>query len=139
MLGVPRRDHARFHRWTSRLVSPSTPAEALLSIPAALRFPRYIRGLIEERRARPGDDLLSAPRPAGAPAEGARADRAGGGGAGALHLPHRVRHRARGHRGRHLVWYHHPALLVVGSICSANRDEQHFADPDVLDLGREPN
>ncbi|HTQ40557.1 MAG TPA: cytochrome P450 [Pirellulales bacterium] len=29
--------------------------------------------------------------------------------------------------------------LVLAAIASANRDEQHFANPDELDLGREPN
>ena len=29
--------------------------------------------------------------------------------------------------------------LVFASIASANRDERHFKDPDMLDLGREPN
>jgi cytochrome P450 len=29
--------------------------------------------------------------------------------------------------------------LVLAAIASANRDEQHFANPDELDIGREPN
>ncbi|HEY8210622.1 MAG TPA: cytochrome P450, partial [Myxococcaceae bacterium] len=60
MLGVPEGDRARFHRYSSRLVSNTTPLRTALSAPTVLRFARYIRKLIEQRRASPGEDLLTA-------------------------------------------------------------------------------
>jgi cytochrome P450 len=60
MLGVPLSDQNKFRRWSNRLVSATTVREALTSIPAVLMFTRYIRKLIERRRASPQDDMISA-------------------------------------------------------------------------------
>ncbi|HVE88041.1 MAG TPA: cytochrome P450 [Myxococcales bacterium] len=60
MLGVPERDRARFHGWSGKLISNTNMLETLLAIPAVLGFTRYIRKLVEKRRASPGDDLLTA-------------------------------------------------------------------------------
>jgi cytochrome P450 PksS len=59
-LGVPAEDHARFHRWSNRLVSVSSGREMLRALPAALSFVRYLRNLVERRRADPEDDLITA-------------------------------------------------------------------------------
>jgi cytochrome P450 len=59
LLGIPKHDHLRFHRWSSRMVSMSQPRDALLALPAAWMFLRYLRQLFAFRRTRPGDDLLS--------------------------------------------------------------------------------
>ena len=60
LLGVPPEDHARFHRWSSRLVSVSSGRDMLRALPAALSFVRYLRKLVERRRAAPEDDLITA-------------------------------------------------------------------------------
>ena len=60
LLGVPAEDHARFHRWSSKLVSISSGRDILRFLPAAFSFMRYLRRLVERRRAVPQDDLMSA-------------------------------------------------------------------------------
>jgi len=61
MLGIPRGDRHRFHRWSSRIVSASTtPLSVMRALPSVWAFLRYIRRLIEARRAAPGSDLVSA-------------------------------------------------------------------------------
>ena len=60
LLGVPAEDHARFHRWSNRLVSVSSGRDMLRALPAALSFVRYLRKLVERRRAEPEDDLITA-------------------------------------------------------------------------------
>ena len=60
LLGVPGEDQRRFHRWSNRLVSVSSGRDMLRALPAALAFVRYLRKLIERRRAEPQDDLISA-------------------------------------------------------------------------------
>jgi cytochrome P450 len=60
LLGVPAEDHAKFHRWSNRLVSVSSKRDMLRAVPAALTFVRYLRKLIEKRRMDPQDDLLTA-------------------------------------------------------------------------------
>jgi cytochrome P450 len=60
LLGVPAEDHARFHRWSNRLASVSSGRDMLRALPAALAFVRYLRKLVERRRADPQDDLITA-------------------------------------------------------------------------------
>lgn len=64
ILGVPIDDRARFARWSVELggtLDPAAPPEAYLrGGQAAMGFDAYLRGLIAERRGRPGEDLLSA-------------------------------------------------------------------------------
>jgi cytochrome P450 len=60
LLGVPAEDHARFHSWSNRLVSVSSGRDMLRALPAALSFVRYLRKLVERRRADPDDDLITA-------------------------------------------------------------------------------
>jgi cytochrome P450 len=60
LLGVPAEDHARFHRWSNRLVSVSSGRDMWRAIPAAYSFVRYLRKLVERRRADPEDDLITA-------------------------------------------------------------------------------
>jgi cytochrome P450 PksS len=60
MLGVPRNDQRRFHRWSQAMVSAnSSAAGMLLIIPKAWAFMRFIRRLIRSKRVAPSDDLLS--------------------------------------------------------------------------------
>jgi cytochrome P450 PksS len=60
ILGVPPEDNDRFHRWTRTFISAGTNANFLVLIPTLMRFMRYLRKLIRERAARPGDDLITA-------------------------------------------------------------------------------
>src|SRR5215212_5627452 len=60
LLGVPAEDHAKFHRWSNRLVSVSSSRDMLRALPAALSFVRYLRNLVERHRADPEDDLITA-------------------------------------------------------------------------------
>ena len=64
MLGVPKADHAQLRAWTAEAVKALDPSDDLtVFFPAAegIRAIRaYFDELVEERRMRPGDDLLSA-------------------------------------------------------------------------------
>ncbi|MFL5357120.1 cytochrome P450 [Archangium sp.] len=60
MLGVPKGDYRKFQRWSNRLISNTKPMDLVLAIPTVLMFTRYLRNLIAQRRAAPGEDLLSA-------------------------------------------------------------------------------
>ncbi|MGW0394690.1 cytochrome P450 family protein [Streptomyces sp. NPDC003042] len=57
LLGVPALDRDAFRNWSSEMVARTSP-EAQAAAYAAM--PRYLIGLIEAKRAEPGDDLLSA-------------------------------------------------------------------------------
>jgi cytochrome P450 len=65
LLGVPRADRAAFQGWSDQLAHVVFAAEARNSDPqhaidAARQFTAYFDALIEERRAHPGDDVISA-------------------------------------------------------------------------------
>jgi cytochrome P450 len=66
LLGVPPEDEAHFHGWASALARSLDPAEGIpepeieQARQAALQLLGYLAELVEVRRARPGDDLLSA-------------------------------------------------------------------------------
>jgi len=56
-LGLPSADRASFFDWAVQMTSPAaTPAERLA---AAGAVAEYVAPIIEERRAAPGDDLIS--------------------------------------------------------------------------------
>jgi len=60
MLGVPQEDRAVFSQWSAtfaRSISPLQFARTMIDIRGILK---YIRKLIEKRRADPGDDMLTA-------------------------------------------------------------------------------
>ncbi len=63
LLGVPRMDRDRLRRWSLDLIytlEPLVPPDAMeRATVAAAEFREYLRGLIGERRSRPGPDLLS--------------------------------------------------------------------------------
>ncbi|SDI33133.1 cytochrome P450 [Nonomuraea jiangxiensis] len=66
LLGVPREDEPKFHEWSQILVATNDPSTGTLVDRNLLRFRtmaqlgRYLNELVESRRGRPGDDLLSA-------------------------------------------------------------------------------
>jgi cytochrome P450 len=62
ILGVPREDEPRFQVWTSLLVESlagQTEAQRRQREQARSDLNQYMAGLVERRRAQPGDDLLS--------------------------------------------------------------------------------
>jgi len=185
VLGIPAEDHKKFHRWSSRMISFSSTRDMVRFFPAALSFVRYLRKLIELRRADPKDDLISAL---------VRAEEAGDELSEDEILAMAFLLLVAGHEttvnlisGGMLALLEHPeqaeALrddpllikpaveellrytspvevateryaredveiegtrvphgeMVLAVLGSANRDERHFADPDALDLARDPN
>lgn len=60
ILGVPRRDHDRFHRWSKVIVSVNQFNQNWRIIPAVWKFNHYLRGIFRARRADPKEDLISA-------------------------------------------------------------------------------
>jgi cytochrome P450 len=185
LLGVPAEDHNRFHRWSNRLVSVSSGRDMLRALPAALSFVRYLRNLVERRRADAEDDLITAL---------IRAEEAGdklsedellamaflllvaghettvnliaSGTLALLEYPEQAERLRRDPSlvkpaVEELLRYTSPVEmateryarkdteirdtriprggLVLAVLGSANRDERHFENPDVLDLARDPN
>ncbi len=60
MLGVPERDHARFHAWSNAIIASGVlNSERMVLTRDMLALNRYMRRLIAERRRRPGDDVVS--------------------------------------------------------------------------------
>jgi cytochrome P450 len=57
ILGLPREDYPRFQRWALELTSVAANWERGVAASAALRD--YFAGVMAERRAAPGDDLIS--------------------------------------------------------------------------------
>ena len=57
ILGLPREDYPTFQRWAIELTSVATNWERGVAASAALRD--YFAGVMAERRATPGDDLIS--------------------------------------------------------------------------------
>lgn len=60
LLGVPAPDRARFHAWSTRIVSGTPDIRALAIIPAVRAMFRYLRTLFAARRDDPRDDLITA-------------------------------------------------------------------------------
>ena len=186
VLGVPASDRHRFHRW-SRVIVASNPSgwSMVRAIPSAIAFLRYIRKLVQDRRASPRDDLVTAL--VQAEEGGARLDEdelvsmifllliaghettvnlIGNGMLALLRHPDQMK-RLRDEPGlikvavEELLRFDGPletateryaredvevagtmirrGELVYAVLGSANRDERQFADPDRLDISREPN
>jgi len=60
ILGVPRKDHHKFHKWSQAVVSLTSPSPTLRVLPSVWRFIRYLRQFFKLRRRDPQDDLVSA-------------------------------------------------------------------------------
>lgn len=58
LLGVPQRDQRDFRAWSDALITPD-PARPQAAKEAVGSMLRFYTGLIEKKRAEPGDDLLS--------------------------------------------------------------------------------
>jgi cytochrome P450 len=57
LLGVPAADRDRFRGWTLTLFTATTPREALAE--TTRQMAAYLAALVEDKRAHPGDDLMS--------------------------------------------------------------------------------
>ena len=65
LLGVPRADRTRFQEWSDQLAqvvfaAEAASADATGAVHAAQEFTEYFDALIDERRRKPGDDVISA-------------------------------------------------------------------------------
>lgn len=60
LLGVPTRDRLRFHAWSRSLLAVSSNASIVRALPEFWSLIRYLRRLFADRRARPGDDMVTA-------------------------------------------------------------------------------
>jgi cytochrome P450 len=61
LLGIPNDDRDRFREWSAAIVTPALDAESMETFGRLLdAFVAYLRELFAERRASPGDDLVSA-------------------------------------------------------------------------------
>lgn len=60
ILGVPAKDHGKFHKWSQAVVSLSSPNPTLRVLPGVWKFIRYLRQFFKLRRRDPQDDLVSA-------------------------------------------------------------------------------
>ena len=65
MLGLDKADHARFHRWYTSIIAflgnlSQDPDVTAAGLQTQNEFASYMIPIIRERRANPGDDLLSA-------------------------------------------------------------------------------
>jgi cytochrome P450 len=62
ILGIPSKDHEKFHKWSSVVVSASSSSgsEILRVLPSMWSFVRYLQNFIKMRRADLKDDLVSA-------------------------------------------------------------------------------
>ncbi len=60
MIGIPPADRMHFRRLTERIIVSPTPLNMVGAIPAVWQFLRYIRGLADQRRVDPQEDLLTA-------------------------------------------------------------------------------
>lgn len=60
MLGIPAEDQTKFNRWSNMMLNSTSVIGMMQLFPAMYRFVNYLRGRINERRANPQDDLISA-------------------------------------------------------------------------------
>ena len=60
MLGVPERDHGRFHTWSNAIIASGIlNSERMILTREMVSLSRYMRHLIAERWRRPGNDVVS--------------------------------------------------------------------------------
>jgi len=60
ILGVPARDHHKFHKWSKAVVALTSPKATLRVIPSVWMFVRYLRQFFKLRRRDQRDDLATA-------------------------------------------------------------------------------
>jgi cytochrome P450 len=57
ILGLPRDDHAQFHRWASAIINVA--ADPVTGIRSSHELREYLAGVVEERRREPRDDFMN--------------------------------------------------------------------------------
>jgi cytochrome P450 len=60
MLGVPRKDNPKFHRWTKAVINAGSNPNLFVLLPALWGLTQYFKKLIAARRLKPQDDLTTA-------------------------------------------------------------------------------
>ncbi len=186
LLGIPGADQPRLVEWSHAMVRPfdeaCTPEEGLAAEEATKAFVEYVRSLLEERRAHPGEDLVSHLLEAEIDGDRLTEDELIATAILTLNAGHEATVQAIGNAllalARHpeqyrllrsgpvptavdeLLRYDTPLQMFerwvledldwngvelrrgskVGLLFgSANHDEAVFSEPEVLDLGRDPN
>lgn len=63
LLGIPREDHKQLRSWSQAIVRMYEPNVGLLvkrdAVTASIAFSDYVHGIIDQRRADPGEDLIT--------------------------------------------------------------------------------
>lgn len=59
ILGIPGSDHGKFHHWTKAILKAPTELNMLLAMPQMMALMKYLRTLVQERKNRPQDDLIT--------------------------------------------------------------------------------
>ncbi len=185
LLGVPPEDRFQLNDWSKSVLAASSSVGALRGLPRLWQFKNYLGRLVAQRRASPGDDLVSALVQAEEAGDKLSEDEVLGMvfllliagyettvnliGVGALSL---LQHPDQLERFRkepaladsaveELLRYASPLDIAsaryvreevsIGSttlrrgellsavVGSANHDESQFPEPEMLDLGRQPN
>ena len=66
MIGIPREDFAKFHRWSDDLIgvtgADGDPEIEQRASNAFVEYATYLKDIFEDRRANPRDDLVDDPR-----------------------------------------------------------------------------
>jgi cytochrome P450 len=60
LLGLPKQDRERFHRWSRAIVKTPTPFNMIRALPSLMAFMRYLRQLFHKLRSNRQDGLLAA-------------------------------------------------------------------------------
>ena len=60
ILGVPSQDNPKFHRWSKTMIAGGTNRNLFVLIPSMMSFMAYLKKLIQQRRATPQNDLITA-------------------------------------------------------------------------------
>lgn len=59
ILGIPDADYAKFHRWTTVVLSAATNRNPFTLVPNVLGLTGYLKRMIKVRRVQPQDDLIT--------------------------------------------------------------------------------
>ncbi len=60
LLGIPRADRKKFHRWSAAFLSTTSNLKMVQSLPSMFAFVRYLKRMARSRRDAPVDDLVTA-------------------------------------------------------------------------------
>ncbi len=60
LLGIPRADRKKFHRWSAAFLSTTSNLKMVQSLPSMFAFVRYLKRMARSRRDAPADDLVTA-------------------------------------------------------------------------------